>query len=146
MAATKKETAEKVNQMSDLYIDGRIVRAYFGETRKDHDEKYRLTIHGEIPYDEITAYEDTRASFIPTWFKDREGYMNLSSVYDIPCRYNRETFKFSEWISDGFDLTPVNATVCVRVRQKEGAVYPVAIDILSDGEVADVWEGFDSRE
>ena len=53
---------------------------------------------------------------------------------------------YSEWINGAADLTAPGSIVVIRIRQKDGSVYPVAIDILSDGEIADVWEGFDNRD
>lgn len=149
MAAAKKAaaTAEKLN---DIYIEGAVTKAFFGATRWDKEEKFRVTIKSEdIPYDEIKAYDNTKSSFIPDWYKDRNGYINLSSKYDIPCRYGNEKFMFSEWINGAADLTAPGSMVVIRIRQKNGSVcsvYPVAIDILSDGEIADVWEGFNNRD
>lgn len=143
MAEKKQQEKNLQEKMSDLYITGHVIKATFGATRFDKGEKFRITIKGDIPYDDITAYEGTRTSFIPQWYKEQEGYMNLSSVYDIPCRYGNDKFTFSDWISKDNDLTAPNSEVCIRIRQKDGAVYPVAIDILKDGEVADVWDGFD---
>lgn len=141
---TQEKAQEKMQEkLSDLYFTGHVIKATYGTTRFDKGEKYRITIKGDIPYEDITAYEGTRSSFVPQWFKEQEGYVNLSSVYDIPCRYGNDKFMFSDWISSDNDLTAPNSEVCIRIRQKDGAVYPVAIDILKDGEVADVWEGFD---
>lgn len=145
MAATKKapETAPK----SDIYVEGTVTKAIFGGTRWDKDDKYRVTIKSDnIPYDDITAYDNTKSSFIPDWYKDRNGYINLSSRYDIPCRYGNEKLDFSAWINGEADLTAPGSQVVIRIRQKDGSVYPVAIDILRDGEIADVWAGFDERD
>ena len=143
MAEKKQQEKNLQEKMSDLYITGHVIKAMFGTTRFDKDEKFRITIKGDIPYDVITAYEGTRTSFIPQWYKEQDGYMNLSSLYDIPCRYGNDKFTFSEWISRDNDLTAPNSEVCIRIRQKDGAVYPVAIDIMKDGELDDVWDGFD---
>ena len=145
MAATKKAaaTAEK---LSDIYIEGTVSKALFGATRWDKEDKFRVTIKSDdIPYDDIKAYDNTKSSFIPDWYKDRNGYINLSSKYDIPCRYGNEKLMFSQWINGEADLTAPGSIVVLRIRQKDGSVYPVAIDILNDGEIADVWEGFDQR-
>lgn len=139
----EKNQEKKMEKIEDLYIVGKVVKAMYGSTRFDKDEKFRLTIKGDIPYGEITAYDHTRSSFIPTWFKNQDGYMNLTSVYDIPCRYGNNKFNFSDWVGNDTDLTAPNSEVVVRIRQKDGAVYPVAIDITKDGEIADVWDGFD---
>lgn len=141
MAAAKKETAEKMN---DLFIMGRVVRAYYGATRKDEKEKYRITIQSDVmPYDQIKAFDGSPSRFVPSWFKEEKGFMNLSSDYAIPVRYGRDELDFTQWSAGETNLTAPNAIVVVKVRQKQGAVYPVAIDIREDGHTEDVWEGFD---
>lgn len=142
-AAAETKAPEK---NSDIYIEGAVTKALFGTTRWDKKEKYRITIKGEdIPYDEITAYDKTKSSFIPDWYKERNGYINLSSLYDFPCRYGNEKFNFSDWINGAVELTAPGSQVVIRIRQKDGSIYPVAVDILQDGEIADVWDGFDNK-
>lgn len=125
---TNKETANKV-----LIIRGvKVTRAYFGSTKFNPTEKNHITLNGDIPYDEIVAYKNVGSKLTPTWLKKREGYMNLASVYDIPVRTeNKREITFSDWISE---CNPISSEVNVKVIQKEGACYPVAIDVIKDGE------------
>ena len=65
--------------------------------------------------------------------------MNLASVFSIPVlTENNHQIEFSDWISE---YNTVGATVNVKVIQKEGAVYPVAIQVLEDGEEINPFEG-----
>ncbi len=127
-AKTKKETENKV-----LIIRGvKVVRAYFGSTKFNPTEKNHITLKGDIPYDEIVAYKNVGSKLTPTWLKKREGYINLASVYDVPVRTeNNRVITFSDWIEE---CNPVSSEVNVKVIQKEGACYPVAIDVNKDGE------------
>lgn len=125
---TKKETENKV-----LIIRGvKVVRAYFGSTKFNPTDKNHITLNGDIPYDEIVAYKNVGSKLTPSWLKKREGYINLASVYDVPVRTeNNRVITFSDWIEE---CNPVSSEVNVKVIQKEGACYPVAIDVIKDGE------------
>lgn len=124
----KKETENKV-----IIIKGvNVVRAYFGCTKFNPNEKNHVTLKGDIPYDEIIAYKNVGSKLTPTWFKKREGYMNLASVYDVPVRTeNNRVISFSDWIEE---CNPISSEVNVKVIQKDGACYPAAIDVVKDGE------------
>lgn len=134
---TKNTESKKENI---LIIRGvNVVRAYFGGTKYNPTEKNHVTIKGNIPYDSITAFEKSGSKLTPRWFKDREGYMNLSSVFNIPVLTNtNHQIEFSEWISE---YNTVGASVNVKVIQKDGALYPVAIQVLEDGEEINPFEG-----
>ena len=139
--AAKKETTEKLN---DVYLTGKVVRAYYGTSRKDETEKYRFTIFDEkMPYEKIDAFDSSSSKYTPTWFKDLEGYVNLSSMYDIPVRFGNKDMTFDEWLKG--ELTPPNSIVTVRVRQKQGAVYPVAILVKEDGFTENPFDGFEDN-
>lgn len=128
-AKTKNETENKV-----LIIRGvKVVRAFFGSTKFNPTEKNHITLNGDIPYDDIVAYKNVGSKLTPSWLKNQKGYMNLASVYDIPVRTeNNREITFSDWISE---CNPISSKVNVKVIQKEGACYPVAIDVIKDGEV-----------
>lgn len=129
-----KSTQPKKNiENKVLIIRGlKVVRAYKGCTTYNLTEKNRITLHGDIPYDEIVAYENAGSKLTPTWLKNREGYMNLASIYDVPVRTeNNRVITFSDWIEE---CNPISSEVNVKVIQKDGACYPVAIDVIKDGD------------
>lgn len=127
-AKTKKKTGNII-----LIIRGvKVVRAFYGRTKFNPTEKNHITVNGDIPYDDIVAYEKVGTKLTPSWFKKREGYMNLATGYDLPVRTeNSRVIPFSDWIED---CNPINSEVNVKIIQKEGVCYPVAIDVIKDGE------------
>lgn len=134
---TKNTETKKENIL--IIRDVNVVRAYFGGNKFNPTEKNHVTIKGDIPYDSITAFEKSGLKLTPTWYKNRDGYMNLASVFNIPVlTENNLKIKFSDWISE---YNTVGATVNVKVIQKDGAVYPVSIKVLKDGEEINPFEG-----
>lgn len=129
----KKEATKKYET---IVVHGIIKKAYVGKTKFSDDVKSRITIFNEeFDYSRITAYDDQPAKLTPNWFKDAEGYINLASKFGIDVQTtNGKVISFEEWIA-GYDT--YNADVAVKIRQKEGACYPVAIMVYSDGEPVD---------
>ena len=141
MTTTNTETENtETKKESILIIRGvKVVRAYFGGTKFNPTEKNHVTIKGDIPYDSITAFEKSGSKLTPTWYKNRDGYMNLASLFDIPVLTDKiKQIEFADWIAE---YNTVGATVDVKVIQKDGAVYPVAIQVLEDGEEINPFEG-----
>lgn len=135
----KKEDRKMNDKREIMNITGRIVRAFHGSTRKDSEECNRLTIYSDdMPYTDIWAYDECGSKYTPSWLKDAEGYMNLKSVFDIPVKDTRgRKISFDDWLESE---TTRGAIVVVKIRQKEGAIYPMAIKILQDGENVDPFE------
>lgn len=134
-----KKEAKKV--MNNIIVEGTIVSARFGSTKFDDNNKYRIAIESDsIDYDSIHAYDNVGSKLTPTWFKDKTGYINLSSIYDIPIQdVNGKRIDFEEWI--GEDYNALGSKVKVSIKQKEGALYPIAIKVIEEGEERDPFEG-----
>ena len=134
----KKET--KKAEFKDVIVEGKVVSAYYGTTKYDDNKKYRLSIYSEvIDYTEFTAFDNSGAKLTPAWFKEQKGYINLSSLFDIPVMSSDgEEMTTQEW----FDTKKaVHSFIKLKVRQKEGAVYPAAIIVVEDGDEADPFAG-----
>ena len=132
--ATQKKEQSKV--MENVIVEGVIVSARYGSTKFDDRNKYRFSIKSDnIPYDEIVAYEGVGTKMTPAWFINQDGYINLASIYSIPV-LNSEGIKTETeaWFNTD---NVIGSKVRVSIRQKEGAVYPVAIKVLEDGEERD---------
>ena len=132
--ATQKKEQSKV--MENVIVEGVIVSARYGSTKFDDRNKYRFSIKSDnIPYDEIVAYEGVGTKMTPAWFINQDGYINLASIYSIPV-LNSEGIKTETdaWFNTD---SVIGSKVRVSIRQKEGAVYPVAIKVLEDGEERD---------
>ena len=136
----KKETTKQEKQQtttsSILIIDGTVKKAFRGKTKFDATVKNRVTIYNEeLNYETITAYDNTPAKLTPSWYKDAEGYLTANSSFDIPVlSKDKKELTFEDWI----DNYPThNAVIRLKIRQKDGAIYPIAIKVLTDGEPVD---------
>ena len=136
-----KMKKQEVKKMNNIIVEGTIVSARFGSTKFDDNNKYRIAIESDsIDYDSIHAYDNVGSKLTPTWFKDKTGYINLSSIYDIPIQdVNGKRIDFEEWI--GEDYNALGSKVKVSIKQKEGALYPIAIRVIEEGEERDPFEG-----
>lgn len=128
--------AKEAKKHETLVVKGIVKKAYTGKTKFSEDVKNRITIYSEdFPYTEITAYDDQPDKLTPGWFKDQEGYCNLASGFDVEVMNSAgKQISFEEWVNN-YDTH--NAEVTVKIRQKDGAVYPVAIKVYKDGEPVD---------
>lgn len=136
-----KMKKQEVKKMNNIIVEGTIVSARFGSTKFDDNNKYRITIESDsIDYDSIHAYDNVGSKLTPTWFKDKTGYINLSSIYDIPIQdVNGKRIDFEEWIGEEYNA--LGSKVKVSIKQKEGALYPIAIKVIEEGEERDPFEG-----
>lgn len=136
-----KMKKQEVKKMNNIIVEGTIVSARFGSTKFDDNNKYRIAIESDsIDYDSIHAYDNVGSKLTPTWFKDKTGYINLSSIYDIPVMdVAGKKIDFEDWLSDGYNA--LGSKVKVSIKQKEGALYPIAIKVIEEGEERDPFEG-----
>lgn len=134
----KKEMEQEAKKelLKKMIVEGVVVSARYGATKFDDNNKYRLAIKSDnINYDEIHAYDNVGTKLTPSWLKNRDGYINLSSIYSIPvmnARGNR--IDFDDWLAD---YNVLGSKIRVSIKQKDGAIYPEAIRVLEDGEERD---------
>lgn len=142
MEKTNKTNVTEDTKATDntLIIEGTVISAYIGKSRFSDIEKCRLAIESKnIPYDKITAFNESGAKLTPAWFKDKNGYMNLASLYNIPVKDSRgRELSFSEFVELE---TAIGSKIKLSVVQRDGAIYPKAFVVLEDGEPRDPFEG-----
>ena len=135
---SKKEMEQEVKKelLKKLIIEGVIVSARYGATKFDDNNKYRLAIMSDsINYDELHAYDNVGTKLTPSWLKNREGYIILSSIYSIPVMDARgKQIDFDDWLAE---YNVLGSLVKISIKQKDGAIYPEAIRVLEDGEERD---------
>lgn len=131
---------QKEQKEQKIIIEGTIVSARFGANKFDDTNKYRISIKSDsIPYDDIHAYDEVGPKMTPSWYKNRDGYINLASIYEIPIKDARgKSIDFDTWTSE---YNFLGSLVRVSIKQKDGAIYPQAMRILEDGEERDPFEG-----
>lgn len=132
-----KETNKKESNI--IIVEGIIVEARHGKTRYSEELKNRVALKSEsIPYDKITAFENVGPRLTPSWYKDKTGYINVSSMYDIPVKdINNKVIDFDTWISE---YNALGSKIKMSLTQKDGALYPKAIKVIEDGEERDPFE------
>ena len=99
---SKKEMEQEVKKelLKKLIVEGVVVSARYGATKFDDNNKYRVAIKSDsINYDEIHAYDNVGTKLTPSWLKNRDGYINLSSIYSIPVMDERgNKIDFDTWL------------------------------------------------
>lgn len=135
----KKTEATKTNKEEIFKFTAKVVRAFTGTTEYDDKNKNRVTLFAEdLDYSAIWAYNDCGPKFTPAWLKDAEGYINLASKYDIPVKdIDGNKLSFDDWLEAGLYR---GAIVKAKIRQTEGAVYPVCLVVVEDGEEFDPFD------
>lgn len=135
---SKKEMEQEVKKelLKKLIVEGIVVSARYGATKFDDNNKYRVAIKSDsINYDEIHAYDNVGTKLTPSWLKNRDGYINLSSIYSIPVMDARgKQIDFDDWLAE---YNVLGSKIKVSIKQKDGAIYPEAIKVLEDGEERD---------
>ncbi len=88
-----------------------------------------------------SAYADTIPNFIPKWFKEQSGFMNLTTAFAIPVMdidgtiYDDITTLINEC------PTLIGSTISISLDLKKGSVYPKSIKIVEQGEEKNPFEG-----
>lgn len=113
---------------------------------KAQPEKLYITLAevDKLPKEVEDAFAESGKTFTPDWVKNFEGFVNLSTQYDLPCR----TIKDKEYDSvlDMFadeNFAWMGAEVGVSINVKKGAIYPKAIKFYTEGKDFDPFEDFE---
>lgn len=142
---SKAQSTETKETKKQVIVEGLITSARFGKSRFDDAEKNRLSVkceEGVIPYEIFDEfYKSVGNKLTPTWLKERNGYINVSSKFDIPVKtVNGRTITFADLIET---TTCIGSKIKLALNVKEGATYPISILILEDGEENDPFAMFD---
>lgn len=139
-AAETQEQKTQKQELQKMIIEGSVVSARYGANKFDDTNKYRISLKSDnIDYDNIHAFDNAGSKLTPAWYKNRDGYINLASIYEIPIKdYKGKVISFEEWLEN---YNALGSIVKVAIKQKDGAIYPQAIVIIEDGEDRDPFEG-----
>lgn len=138
---TYDEAIYKPNE-DKLVCTGRLTALRFGTNKFDTTkEKYYVSIKTTLDAATREAIRDkyfseTKDKYLPEPFKnikDGECYFNLKSLYEIPVfklGEGNHKYTYDDVIEMGDGLPPYGSTVKLSMRLKEGAIYPLAIQII----------------
>lgn len=128
-------------------IKGTINLMYYGVSHLDrtNTKKYIISIESpeltELKEDKGIIENYSKTPFKPKWFTEDSKKINLKTLYDIPVEYNNGKFNLSDFLSDYGNFT-TNAEVKIKLRFKNGACYPVALQVLTLGEEKEEYNPF----
>lgn len=128
-----------------LVLSGTLTAFRHGVNKFDKEtEKYYLSIKADALPVELRArirekyFANSKEKFIPDTFKEDADpdntYINLKSLYEIPVfkeGCGNKKFSYDEVIELGDGLPPYGSEVLLSIRLKEGALYPLALKIIT---------------
>ena len=98
--------------------------------------------------DELTeAFKDAGKNFTPAWVKKFEGYVNLATEFELPCKdlEGNEHESIEDYIKES-KFPYMGAEVKASLNVKDGAVYPNSIIFLTEGKLYNPFAEFDNDE
>lgn len=128
-------------------IKGTINLMYYGVSKLDrtNTKKYIISIESpqlsELKEDTEIIENYSKTPFKPKWFTEDSKTINLKTLYEIPVLYNGRSCRIDEFLADFGNFT-TNAEVKIKLRFKNGACYPVALEILTLGEEKEEYNPF----
>ena len=128
-------------------IKGTIDLMYYGVSRLDrtNTKKYIISINSsqltDLKEDKEIIENYAKTPFKPKWFTEDSKKINLKTLYDIPVEYNNSKIALSDFLSNYGNFT-TNAEVKIKLRFKNGACYPVALQVLTLGEEKEEYNPF----
>lgn len=128
-------------------IKGTINLMYYGVSKLDrtNTKKYIISIESpqlsELKEDKEIIDNYAKTPFKPKWFTEDSKTINLKTLYEIPVLYNGRSCRIDEFLADFGNFT-TNAEVKIKLRFKNGACYPVALEILTLGEEKEEYNPF----
>ena len=93
------------------------------------------------------AFQDAGKNFTPAWVKKFEGYVNLATEFELPCKdlEGNEHESVEEYIKES-KFPYMGAEVKVSLNVKDGAVYPNSIIFLTEGKPYNPFSEFDNDD
>lgn len=129
-------------------VTGKVTYAGFGQTSKDKTDKFRLTFESnnldKSDFKECFKNSELKPKFVTD---EKCNIINLKSLFDFPCVIRDENCNadikdrvesFSDWL-DTKEI--VDAEIKVKIKLKDGAMYPVALAVLKMGSIYNPFEG-----
>ena len=93
------------------------------------------------------AFKDAGKNFTPAWVKKFEGYVNLATEFELPCKdlKGNEHESVEDYIKES-KFPYMGAKVKASLNVKDGAVYPNSIIFLTEGKPYNPFAEFDNDD
>lgn len=131
--------------MEQFIFNGVVKYAYYGKTDNDTKDKTRILVTvvdeniEEIRKKMAECYKSS--SLKPKFVTENGTDLMIKSLYDVPCRMDADLSQIKEDWSD-YDTTAkgfvdlgytVGAKVRIKIKLKDGAIYPIALVVKELG-------------
>lgn len=131
--------------MEQIIFNGVVKYAYYGKSNNDNKDKTRILI--TVEDDNIEEIRKKLAecykssSLKPKFVTENGTDLMIKSLYDVPCRMDADLSQIKEDWTD-YDTTAkgfvdmgytVGAKVRIKIKLKEGAIYPAALVVKELG-------------
>lgn len=127
--------------MEKVIITGQLTHLYYGSTRYDNENKYRMTIEASNINREVFDKLYKNNKFAPKWYTDNNyNTINLKTKYEIPVKYEGKVLSIDDFIEDG---RTNNATIQIKLKITDNCVYPKSINVIEMGTKYDPFEDFE---
>lgn len=141
----KKATLIYNPEEDKLVVSGSLTALRYGVNKFDKDtEKYYVSVKADSLTKEVRDairvkyFSDCKEKYIPDPFKEdadvTNTYLNLKSLYEIPVFKEgdgNKKYTLAEVIELGDGLPPYGSEVLLSCRLKEGAIYPLALKLVT---------------
>ena len=94
----------------------------------------------------VDVFATVGSKFRPSWVTDFKGYVNTSTQFELPVKFIDKEYKSVEEFITENDFPWKNADVSLALNIKEGAVYPKAMKIHSQGQEVSPFDDFEEDE
>ena len=141
---------EKENKI--MIVKGKLIKARRQSKTfkgKEQEEKLYVTLSDveltkEQQEELKEAFKEAGKKFTPSWIDNFEGYVNVSTKFEIPTKgYDGKKYtSLEDYIADEMPNF-YNAIVRLSLNVKDGAVYPKAIIFDTEGEEFDPFADFE---
>ena len=134
-----------------MVVEGKLIKArrqakiFKG---KEQEEKLYITLSDvtltkEQQEELEEAFKEAGKKFTPSWIDNFEGYVNVSTKFEIPTKgYDGKKYdSLEDYIVDEMPNF-YNANVRLSLNVKDGAVYPKAIIFDTEGDYFDPFIDF----
>ena len=118
---------------------------------KKSEEKLFITLAeaevSESQMEELeNAFVESGDKFTPEWIKNFEGYVNVSTKFDLPVKDSHGVVydSIEDAIENGLKWMGAEAKISLNI--KEGAVYPAALLLLTEGSAINAFADFEGDE
>ena len=93
------------------------------------------------------AFKDAGKNFTPAWVKKFEGYVNLATEFELPCKdIDGNEYSSVEDFIKNEKFPYMGAEVKASINVKDGAVYPNSLIFLSEGKPYNPFAEFDNDD